>query len=200
MALRTSAWIWAKNKENRGCIGCHEDGERTPDNVFAKALGHAAAELMLPPERRRTVDFSRDVQPILTAKCANRACHGGAIPPSLSAADARHSLGNAAFTPAYQSLLARPATPAAPGRGKYVDPGRARTSRLVWAISGRNTARPWDGIEALPVAKRMPPAGSAPLTEEERRTIVEWIDLGAQFSGLPSGRSNTRAGTSGGQP
>lgn len=187
MALRTSAWIWAKNKENRGCIGCHEDGERTPDNVFAKELGHAAADLMLPPERRRTVDFSRDVQPILTAKCANRTCHGGAVPPSLGEA-------------AYQSLLARPDTPAFAGRGKYVDPGRARTSLLVWAISGRNTTRPWDRSATVPVTKRMPPSGSVPLTEEERRTIVEWIDLGAQFSGLPSGRSNTRAGTSGGQP
>jgi len=200
MALRTSAWIWAKNKENRGCIGCHEDGERTPDNVFAKALGHAAADLMLPPERRRTVDFSRDVQPILTSKCANRVCHGGAIPPSLSKADARHSLGKAAFTPAYQSLLARPDTPARADRGKYVDPGRARTSRLVWAISGRNTARPWDRNEIVPVTKRMPPPGSASLTEEERRTIIEWIDLGAQFNGLPSDGTNTRARASGGQP
>jgi hypothetical protein len=200
MALRTSAWIWAKNKENRGCIGCHEDGERTPDNVFAKALGHAAAELMLPPERRRTVDFSRDVQPILTAKCANRACHGGAIPPSLGEADAGHSLLKAAFSPAYQSLLARPDAPARADRGRYVDPGRARISRLVWAISGRNTTRPWDRIETVPLAKRMPPAGSAPLTDEERRTIVEWIDLGAQFNGLPSNGPHTRAGSSGGQP
>jgi hypothetical protein len=147
MALRTSAWIWAKNKENRGCIGCHEDNERTPDNVFAKALGHPAAELMLPPERRRTVDFRRDIQPILAAECANGACHGGGI-------------------------------------AKYVDPGRARTSRLVWAISGRNTARPWDKIEPAPAIKRMPPAGSAPLTEEERRAIVEWIDLGADALGV----------------
>jgi hypothetical protein len=200
MALRTSAWIWAKNKENRGCIGCHEDGERTPDNVFAKALGHDAAELMLPPERRRTVDFRRDIQPILTAKCANRACHGGAVPPLLGEADARRSLGNGDFSPAYLSLLARPATPAQAGRGQYVDPGRARTSRLVWAISGKNTARPWDRIETVPVSKRMPPAGSAPLTEDERRAIIEWIDLGAQFNGLPSDRSNTRAGASGGQP
>jgi hypothetical protein len=200
MALRTSAWIWAKNKENRGCIGCHEDGERTPDNVFAKALGHAAAELMLPPGQRRTVDFRRDVQPILTAKCANRACHGGAIPPSLGEPDAGHRPGDAAFPPAYQSLLARPDTPAPADRGKYVDPGRARTSRLVWAISGRNTARPWDASATVPAAKRMPPAGSAPLTEEERRTIIEWIDLGAQFNGLPSDRTIARAGASGGQP
>ncbi len=200
MALRTSAWIWAKNKENRGCIGCHEDGERTPENVFAKALGHDAAELMLPPERRRTVDFRRDIQPILTAKCASRACHGGAVPPLLGEADARRSLGNGDFSPAYRSLLARPATPAPADRGKYVDPGRARTSQLVWAISGENTARPWDKLEAFPAPPRMPPAGSALLTDEERRAIVEWIDLGAQFNGLPSDGTNARPGASGGQP
>jgi Tol biopolymer transport system component len=195
MALRTSAWIWAKNKENRGCIGCHEDGERTPDNIFAKALGHDAADLMLPPERRRTVDFRRDIQPILTAKCASPACHGGAIPPRLGGADTRRGAGNADFSPAYLSLLARPATAAQTGRGKYVDPGRARTSRLVWAISGRNTSRPWDRIEAVPAVRPMPPAGSAPLTEEERRAIIEWIDLGAQFNG-----SNPKADTPGGRP
>lgn len=172
MALRTSAWIWAENKENRGCIGCHEDGERTPDNVFAKALGHPAAELMLPPERRRTVDFQRDIQPILTAKCATRACHGGAISPRLDGAAARQALSNA--------------TPVRAGGGKYVYPGRARTSRLVWAILGRNTARPWDRVEPAPAIKRMPPAGSAPLTEEERRAIIEWIDLGGQFDGRPT--------------
>ncbi|MGA9064253.1 MAG: hypothetical protein ACLP6W_08960 [Bryobacteraceae bacterium] len=200
MALRTSAWIWAKNKENRGCIGCHEDGERTPDNVFAKALSHDAADLMLPPERRRTVDFRRDIQPILTAKCASTACHGGAVSPSLSERDASHILGNADFSSAYVSLLARPAAPAPAGRGRYVDPGRARTSRLVWTLFGRNTARPWDKVETVSAIKRMPPAGSAPLTEDERQAIVEWIDLGAQFNGLPSDRSNARAGASRGQP
>lgn len=200
MALRTSAWIWAKNKENRGCIGCHEDGERTPENVFAKALGHDAAELMLPAERRRTVDFRRDIQPILTAKCASLACHGGAISPSLAEADASHSLWNADFSPAYLSLLARPAVPAHAGHGKYVDPGRARTSRLVWILFGKNTARPWDGTEVASAIKRMPPAGSAALTEEERGAIVEWIDLGAQFNGLPSDKSNARPGASRGQP
>jgi hypothetical protein len=24
MALRSCSWIWAKNHEPRGCIGCHE--------------------------------------------------------------------------------------------------------------------------------------------------------------------------------
>jgi len=45
LALRSCGWIWAKNKENRGCIGCHEDGERTPENLVPKALEHPATSL-----------------------------------------------------------------------------------------------------------------------------------------------------------
>jgi len=176
MALRTSAWIWAKNKENRGCIGCHEDGERTPENVFAQALGHPAAELMLPPERRRSVDFRRDVAPILAAKCSTGACHGGKVQPAFGD-EAR----------AYKSLLGK----SAGNRTVYVDPGRARTSRLVWAIFGRNTARPWDRLTTMAAPKAMPPAGSPALTVMERRAIVEWIDLGAEF--------DARRGAAGGQ-
>jgi hypothetical protein len=40
--LRRSAPVWVKNKEHRGCIGCHEDRERTPSNRFADALGKPA--------------------------------------------------------------------------------------------------------------------------------------------------------------
>ena len=160
MALRSSAWIWAKNKENRGCIGCHEDGERTPENLVPKALEHAAPKLTLPPERRRTVDFRRDVMPILKVRCAS--CHTKAPLPLTS-----EQL-------AYKSLL------------RQVQPGRARTSPLVWRIHGRNTSRPWDGVAAKPGAL-MPPAGSPPLTADEKRAIVEWIDLGAQWDALPSG-------------
>jgi len=78
MALRASQWIWAKNKEQRGCIGCHEDGERKPENVLASALTRPSANLMLSPERRRTVRYDRDISPILRRKCATAACHNEA--------------------------------------------------------------------------------------------------------------------------
>ena len=187
MALRTSAWIWAKNKENRGCIGCHEDGERTPENVFAQALGHPAANLMLPAERRRTVDFRRDAAPILAARCSNQACHGGSIQPIF--ADGIR---------AYENLLGKSGRPARGNRTSYVDPGRARTSRLVWAIFGRNMARPWDHLGPVPAPKQMPPAGSPALSELERRAIVEWIDLGAQYNALSAGSMTPRTGANGG--
>jgi Tol biopolymer transport system component len=43
--LRTSGWIWVRNHENRGCIGCHEDPELTPENRLAKALTKPAVIL-----------------------------------------------------------------------------------------------------------------------------------------------------------
>ena len=159
LALRAGAWIWVKNRENRGCIGCHEDGELTPENRLAKALIVPSVQLTLPPERRRSVDFRRDVLPVLTSKCAAPACHGGQTPPRLSSG----------------------ATPS--DLAKYVHPGRARTSPLIWRIFGRNTSRPWD--RAAPAGKMapMPPAGHTPLTADEKRTLVEWIDLGAHWTG-----------------
>ena len=146
MALRSCTWVWNKNMEQRGCIGCHEDGEMTPENRFAQALAHPAVELTLPPERRRTVEFARDVKPIFKDKCGGAACH------------ASEGLEKAAL----------------------VRSGSARTSPLVWRIFGRNTARPWDRVPDPGVIRPMPPAGSPPLTAEEKRTIVEWIDLGGK--------------------
>jgi len=159
LALRSCGWIWAKNKENRGCIGCHEDGERTPENLVPKALEHPANQLTLPPERRRTVDFRRDIFPILAVRCAK--CHAAALLSLNSADSANRSLRT------------------------HIRPS-ARTSPLIWRIYGRNTARPWDGVTAAPV-KPMPPAGSPPLTIEEKRAIAEWIDLGAPWDAPPAG-------------
>lgn len=175
MALRSSAWMWAKNKEQRGCIGCHEDGERTPENVMVSALTRPAAMLTLPPERRRTVEFERDIEPLLRQRCANGACHNGTARPKLSGAGERFSAG-------YEELLAKnPRT----GAFRFVTPGVARTSPLVWAIFGHNTSRPWDPPARGAEPRSMPPAGAPPLSATEKRAIIEWIDLGAHYHGLP---------------
>jgi len=152
MALRSCGWIWAKNHEPRGCIGCHEDGELTPENVLVSAVTRPSIKLTLPAQRRRTVDFQRDVMPIIAQKCAR--CHENSKLKT-------------------QNLKLE--------SGRYVDPGRARTSPLIWHIFGRNTSRPWDETfspQSVTV-DQMPPAGSATLTDDERRTLVEWIDMGA---------------------
>jgi hypothetical protein len=153
MALRTCSWIWVKNRENRGCIGCHEDGELAPENVLAKSLTRASIPLTLPPERRRRVAFEKDLRPVLGKYCGGSACHRGAAQPRIDSA----------------SALA-----------KHIHPGQARTSPLVWSLFGRATTRPWDGAAPPRAVKKMPPAGSPPLPEDLRRTVIEWIELGGR--------------------
>jgi len=182
MALRTCGWIWVKPHEPRGCIGCHEDPELTPENRLVLAIQKPAINLTLPPERRRTVDFRRDIQPIIDQKCAR--CHDG----RGGGLDLR-STGLAAFSRAYVSLLAAAAKSAGPNQpvvGALVHPGQARTSPLIWRLFGRNTSRPWDarGPQA-PTPGACPPAGAEPLTEGEKTAFVEWIDLGALWDGVP---------------
>ena len=187
MALRSCGWIWVKDYARQGCIGCHEDGELTPDNVFADALERPSISLCLPPGQRRTVDFRRDVMPIIRHKCV--LCHGpGEAPPRLDGGSAllSHGDGKAWFNQAYESLLAveRPED-AASYRGRYVQPGKARASRLIWHIFGKNTSRPWDGAAAGEPVKLIPPQNAPPLSDDEKRTLVEWIDLGAMWDGIP---------------
>jgi hypothetical protein len=194
MALRRCGWIWAKNHEPRGCIGCHEDGELTPENVTAEALTRPSVKLTLPPERRRTVDFRHDVMPILAAKCAS--CHAEWDSPVRLTADldpVRREGHTSPFNRSYESLLEGAQNP----HGRYVDCGQARTSPLIWDLFGRNTSQAWDNVPEDRPPVKMPPDTSPALTEDEQRTFIEWIDLGALWDGIPP-TANPSAPTRGG--
>ena len=61
--LRTSAWLWVRNHAAQGCVGCHEDPERTPPNRLMKALSAPAPVLDPPVEKRRTLTDAHGAQP-----------------------------------------------------------------------------------------------------------------------------------------
>ncbi|MCS7237447.1 MAG: hypothetical protein NZ899_04160 [Thermoguttaceae bacterium] len=193
--VRSCRWIWVKPNENRGCIGCHEDGELTPPNDFAQALGKAAVKLTLPPERRRRPDFLKDVWPIVREKCV--ACHSTPEHP-VRLVDDKQLKAVAPGSPeekklaweVYVALVGgsdkqASAQPGQKDRAPVIYPGHARLSRLVWHVFGTNTARPWDegmtGLSASPI----PTEGKVQFTVDERQTLVEWIDLGANFCDPP---------------
>lgn len=172
MALSTCGWIWTRPREFRGCIGCHEDPELTPENRFVAAAGRPADQLTPPAESRRSITFKNQVMPILEARCAR--CHADpeARFPFLSTA------GESRDEDAFASLMG--------AEDSYIDPGRARTSYLVWLLFGRDTSRPWDRDEVTP--GEVPASHLDLLDGAERRTIVEWIDLGARWDmTLPAG-------------
>jgi hypothetical protein len=191
IALRTSHWMWVKNNESRGCIGCHEDNELTPPNRFVDAIGRPSTPLTLPPAKRRTVDFRRDVMPIVATKCATSDCHGS--PAASLQLDAALQPGDKSgpgryFNRSYLNLLAGTRS----GKGKFVHPGSARTSPLIWHLFGRNTSQPWDAKEdTTRTPKLMRPDHAHTLTAEEKRTFVEWIDLGALWDGIPDDHAIT---------
>ena len=182
MALQTCGWIWVKHREPRGCIGCHEDPERTPENRFVDALKKPGAKLTPPVAQRRTVDFRHDVMPIIERRCASTDCHGEPyIPPYMGSERVGH------FNQAYVNLLEGVTEAMAKGAGavgRYVHAGSARRSRLIWRLFGRITTRPWDRHYQPDATMPLMPPGRA-LTEEEKRTFVEWIDLGALWDGIP---------------
>ena len=190
MALRSCGWIWARNHEPRGCIGCHEDGELTPENVLVKAVTHPSIKLNLPTEQRRTVDFRRDVMPIILKKCIQ--CHNKADSTFRIADDSSTDADAAAI---YKNLLVAGSRP---GDKKYIYPGRARTSPLIWHIFGRNTSRPWDDTFSQQRVLLMPPAEGRALTPDEKRTFVEWIDMGALWDGIPDKDNLQSKGDNGG--
>jgi hypothetical protein len=172
LALRSCGWIWAKNHEPRGCIGCHEDGELTPENILIDAVLHPSVKLNLPVEKRRTVDFHRDVMPIISKKCVQ--CH--------SKADSVPRLTEDSSDRNYKNLLIEAEHN---GYSKYVHPGKARTSPLIWHLFGKNTSRPWDDTISQQKVPQMPPNNDQTLTPDERRTFAEWIDMGAPWGGIP---------------
>jgi mono/diheme cytochrome c family protein len=170
LALRSGTWIWARNHFHQGCVGCHEDPERSPPNRFVRAVADPAPQIALPPKLRRAVDFLHDVKPIVDARCV--ACHGanGASP------DLRETIREGGAPGAANAARLE----------RFVEPGRARASRVVWHLFGRNTSRPWDREHSAREIHPMP-GGELTLTEQERRTIVEWIDLGAAWDASSAG-------------
>ncbi|MCL4178040.1 MAG: hypothetical protein KJ072_09925 [Verrucomicrobia bacterium] len=199
LALETCGWIWVKPKETRGCIGCHEDPERIPENEYVQALRRPSNRLLLPPAQRRTLSFRNEIAPLLRQHCASAECHGGERTPlRLPLGAERPAAGE--LEQAYDALLTPrdgQSDPSGtwPRAGRYVDAGRARTSWVVWQLAGEDTSRPWDRrdergrAQAREVNPMPPPGKGSPLSVESLRAIVQWIDLGAQFDGPAASES-----------
>lgn len=183
LALKSCVWTWTRPHFNQGCVGCHEDPELTPENRVVDAVNQPAVRLLTPVDQRVRIGFERDVAPLVAAKC--RGCHHDQGSPPRLDADSPQELYRrllVADEPAAGDGTAPRGDPCGvPAAGRYVHPGRARTSPLVWHILGKNTSRPWDGPWMQREAKPMPADNPNELTAAERQVFFRWIDLGAEF-------------------
>jgi hypothetical protein len=172
VAVRTQrAWTWVMENESRGCVGCHEDPELSPPNRLVTAITKPPADLVLPPARRRTVDFRHQIAPILAARCATAACHvGGQAAPVLG--EPGSVMSDSALRTLYGSLV-EPAA-GSPG-GRYVVPGKARESPLIRMLLGSGREGPSHGL----------------LGRRDLILFIEWVDLGAEWDARPGGDGRT---------
>jgi hypothetical protein len=173
VALRTQrAWTWVMGNESRGCTGCHEDPELSPPNRLVTAITKPAVDLVLPPARRRTVDFRHQIAPILASRCATAGCHiADQATPRLG--ETGSAVSDAALRQLYESLLQR--TDGHPHE-RYVVPGSARESPLIQRLLGRGAGSP--------------PTGETRHGGLDRRDLIlmiEWVDLGAEWESRPDG-------------
>ena len=60
-----------------------------------------------------------------------------------------------------------------------------KASALVWKLMGKVMTRKWDGDVDKKQASIVRRGGHGKLTEKEMRTIIEWIDTGALWNGVP---------------
>lgn len=172
------------------CSGCHGsrsgdpvDTVRAPDvltqasRVVANWDFEAGAPIGptrhgISPAERMEVDFERDVQPILEARCTSAGCHGAG-----AALDLTRRPGLAGFSGSYESLT-DPGGDSGNGY-RYVDAesSSARTSYLAEVIGGRDLDAPraYDSTGC---------AAPDRLTLGDAETLVRWMDLGASYLGV----------------
>jgi len=187
MALQDAlTWAWVRPGEHRVCVGCHEDRKRTPP-IKSVPLAARTPPVVLnpPPDQRMTVDFRRDLMPIIERKCVR--CHSGANAAAgldlgggmelvyqrvVEDPSYAYHINAALFNRAYLSLSAS----ANFVWGKFIYPGLARRSPLIWRLYGYS---PRFDVKV----NQCPP--DQPLTDEEKKLFALWVDLGAQWDNLP---------------
>jgi hypothetical protein len=152
-----------------------------------------------------TVEWHRDVEPILEARCA--ACHGAASPAAglpLTRAAAPVERNGVAWPGAFFRLALdaeAELTPPPPGEDRWFAPQltrylrafQSRQSLLLWKIwgarlDGRSNGDRPDDLDFTATAAHPAGVGVPGMTNEEKLTLARWVDLGAPIDlGTPWG-------------
>lgn len=196
--LLTTAQTWHQVRPGEvrvDCGGCHAHS-KTPV-VFEGTLASKAAPVDLTPVPAHDVEYNRDIEPIIQAKCIT--CHQGADAPAGLAftSDPAANWKLLADDP-YGHLDTVPGYPYAwslPNVSKYVRKQNSSQSLLVWTLFNERsdgfTNNQFPGVAKSGINQAtwnyymadqdyLPGAVDhrALTTETERRTFVEWIDVG----------------------
>ncbi|GJQ59244.1 MAG: hypothetical protein D8M57_05195 [Candidatus Scalindua sp. AMX11] len=181
-----SPFMWANlrlDKNGKYAGVKHGEDVVVPSDVY---YGGASGTTSQPVEglnidKLRTVDFRRDIQPLIDAKCAG--CHSDGQSPNFANSTKLVSVdGIAAFSRSYNSLLAPHVGKDKNIGGRYVNPSAAINSPLIWRLYEEQLSQFETTSNTFPLEGRV--MHNKLLTPEERYLFVEWVDLGAQWDNI----------------
>lgn len=228
MALRQEARVYffvpnepftispAPSETFQTCAACMGAMSGRPERLFGpptaftgqgevEAIARYGGEppgLGLVREERPTIDFARDLQPVLDRHCA--ACHGGARP---AAGLTLSGEATTYYSASYESLM-QLEDPASGwfGRKRYVSErdGLAIESYLTEKLYGKELKAPralsGDAPHPSPALFRAQGLVPAPLSDAQRLLFVRWMDFGATFRGPQDSAPAAPAPTAGPVP
>jgi hypothetical protein len=152
-----------------------------------------------------SVEWFRDVVPILEARCAG--CHGGASPAAglpLARSAPRIDRDGVAWPAGYFRLVldaeAEFSAPPPNGEARWYTPQltrylrafQSRQSLLLWKVwgerlDGRRNEDRSDDLDFVPSSAHPAGTGVAGMTGEQKLTLARWVDLGAPIDLSTSG-------------
>lgn len=163
-------WLQVRPGENKTCNGCHSPRIGDPQRLAADAIALQRSPSVLTPPTIPVIDYLTHIQPIFTAKCT-AACHETTVSGQAAGnLDLIADISGAGFTLSYDQLVGDM------NGSELVRTGESRQSHLIERMYG----------EEIRAAKNLPVTDTnnhaTLLSDAERLTLVEWIDLGAQFT------------------
>lgn len=193
------------------CGGCHAHSKTPLDfSITAAAqpsytvldLAHTTPLITVSPSglntlpvHETTLEYFRDIVPILQARCAS--CHSAASPAAgLPLASNTSTISDGRTWPGAYYRLIRDSgatySPPPPTGGDYQEPQlthyvrafQSRQSLLMWKIwgqrlDGRNNATRSDDIDYVSSASHPDGVGVSAMTNDEKFTLARWLDIGA---------------------
>ncbi len=160
-------WLQVRPGENRTCNGCHSPRRGQPQRAAADSIALNRSPSTLTPPTIAAIDYTDHVQSIFDSECVS--CHSSTTPSGNL--DLSSDLSGLGFPISYTTLLEGNMN-----GSELVVPGESRQSHVVERLFGEELR----SSLALPASDANNHAGL--LTAQQKRAIVEWIDLGAQFS------------------
>ena len=189
MALQDAlTWAWVRPGEHRVCLGCHEQRTTIPDlTAVPLAAKSAPINLNTPVEQRQTIDFRRDLTPIIEARCAG--CHNedqlaGGL--DLSEGDqlvyqrmAHRTDGSSPFRAAVFNKAYLNLSTEATGRlGKFIHPGFAQNLRWCGGCLGTACCTMRRSISVRPARRSVTKARKVRIVGRPGRSMGQSVGAG----------------------